>query len=77
MLKINLLLVEYSVYFIRMFLKNYILEFFNLIENDIRIKEVRKIYILTGNNQFKANIETFLSNLSKHNINENKNGLQI
>ncbi len=39
MLKIILLIGEYSIYFIRMLLyKNYILEFFNLDESEIRLK---------------------------------------
>ncbi len=50
MLKIVLLFGEYSVYFIRMLLyKNYILEFFNLDESEIRLKEVRSIYKLQKN----------------------------
>jgi hypothetical protein len=79
MLKMILLIGEYSIYFIRMLLyKNYILEFFNLDESEIRLKEVRKIYNLSGNNMGKSNIDTLFSNLSKHSHNnENKNGLQI
>ena len=70
MLKIILLLGEYSVYFIRILLyKNYILEFFNLDESEIRLKEVRKIYNLTKNNVAKNNIETLFSNLSNIEIN--------
>ncbi len=46
MLKIILLFGEYSIYFIRMTLyKNYILEFFNLDESEIRLKEVREKYL--------------------------------
>ena len=51
-----LLAGEYSVYFIRILLyKNYILEFFNLDKTSIRLKEVRKIYNLQGNNNGKYN----------------------
>ena len=47
MLKIILLVGDYTVYLIRITLyKNYILEFFNLDESEIRLKEVRKIYKL-------------------------------
>ena len=46
MLKMILLIGEYSIYFIRMTLyKNYILEFFNLDESEIRLKEVREKYL--------------------------------
>ena len=73
MLKIVLLFGEYSVYFIRMLLyKNYILEFFNLDESEIRLKEVRKIYNIPKG---KSNIENLFSNLSKHSL--GNNGLQI
>ena len=54
MLKIILLIGEYSLYFIRITLyKNYILEFFNLDESEIRLKKIRKIYNLPGNNKSK------------------------
>ena len=47
MLKLIIVFGEYIVYFIRITLyKNYILEFFNLDESAIRLKEVRKIYKL-------------------------------
>ena len=73
MLKIVLLAGEYSVYFIRMLLyKNYILEFFNLDESEIRLKEVRKIYNLQKG---KTNLDTLFSNISKHSI--GNNNLQI
>ena len=56
MLKIILLIGEYTVYFIRMTLyKNYILEFFNLDESEIRLKKIRKMYNLTGNINLKNN----------------------
>jgi hypothetical protein len=53
--------------------KNYILEFFNLDETSIRLKEVRKIYNLQGNINGKYNIETFLSNISNIDINTSPN----
>jgi len=65
MLKIILLVGDYSVYFIRVTLyKNYILEFFNLDESEIRLKQIRKIYKLPGNNIVKNNIDTIFPNLS-------------
>ena len=73
MLKIILLIGEYSVYFIRMTLyKNYILEFFNLDESEIRLKEIRKIYRLNGLNSTKIKIESFFPNI---NNTENTNQL--
>ena len=68
MLKIILLIGEYSVYIIRMTLyKNYILEFFNLDESEIRLKEVRKIYKL-NNKQKNKNMSRIL-NFKKYNPN--------
>ena len=68
MLKIILLIGEYSVYFIRMLLyKNYILEFFNLDESEIRLKEIRKIFRLSGINNSKMKIESLFSNLNENN----------
>ena len=65
MLKIILLIGEYSLYFIRITLyKNYILEFFNLDESEIRLKKIRKIYNLPGNNVIKLNIENIFPNLN-------------
>jgi len=65
MLKMILLVGEYSVYFMRILLyKNYILEFFNLDESEIRLKEVRKIFNLPGNDKIKHNIEKIFYNLS-------------
>ena len=70
MLKIILLFGEYSIYFIKMTLyKNYILEFFNLDESEIRLKEVREKYSSIRKHlstQSKINILT-LSNLSNNN----------
>ena len=70
MLKILLLFGEYSIYFIKMTLyKNYILEFFNLDESEIRLKEVREKYSSIRKHlstQSKINILT-LSNLSNNN----------
>ena len=66
MIKIILLIGEYSVYFIRMTLyKNYILEFFNLDESAIRIDNIRKIYNLSGNNNTKKNNIMSFSKLNK------------
>jgi len=74
MLKIILLAGEYSVYFIRILLyKNYILEFFNLDETSIRLKQVRKIYNLKGNSEGKKNVEIFISNLSNIENNTSSN----
>ena len=68
MIKIILLIGEYSVYFIRMLLyKNYILEFFNLDESEIRLKEIRKIFRLSGINNSKIKIESLFSNLNDNN----------
>ncbi len=65
MLKIILLIGDYSVYFIRITLyKNYILEFFNLDESEIRLKQIRKLYKLPGNNTVKSNIDTIFPNLT-------------
>ena len=65
MLKIVLLIGEYSVYFIRMLLyKNYILEFFNLDESEIRLKKIRKKYKLSGTGKY--NIENIFHNLSNN-----------
>ena len=65
MLKIVLLIGEYSVYFIRMLLyKNYILEFFNLDESEIRLKKIRKKYKLSGAGKY--NIENIFHNLSNN-----------
>jgi hypothetical protein len=51
MLKIILLIGDYSVYIIRMTLyKNYILEFFNLDESEIRLKKIREKFNLPKNN---------------------------
>ena len=59
---------EYSVYFIRITLyKNYILEFFNLDESEIRLKEVRKIYKL--NNKQKNKTMSRILNFKKYNPN--------
>ena len=70
MLKLILLFGEYSIYFIKMTLyKNYILEFFNLDESEIRLKEVREKYSSIRKHlstQSKINILT-LSNLSNNN----------
>ena len=69
-MKLILLFGEYSVYFIRITLyKNYILEFFNLDESEIRLKEVREKYSSIRKHlstQSKINILT-LSNLSNNN----------
>ena len=67
MLKIVLLIGEYSVYFIRMLLyKNYILEFFNLDESEIRLKKIRKNYQLNKNNIYSnKHLEKIFSELSK------------
>ncbi len=68
MLKIILLFGEYSIYFIRMTLyKNYILEFFNMDESEIRLKKVREKY---------TNIRKHLSSISKINF-FNSSGLSI
>ena len=65
MLKIILLIGEYSVYFIRMILyKNYILEFFNLDESAIRLKKVRKIFNLPEFKIMKSNIDKYFNNAS-------------
>ena len=73
MLKIILLIGEYSVYFIRMLLyKNYILEFFNLDESEIRLKEIRKKYKLKGMSSSKFKIESFFSNINENNENNLK-----
>ena len=67
MLKIILLIGEYSLYFIRITLyKNYILEFFNLDESEIRLKKIRKIYNLPGNNVIKLKIENIFPNLNNN-----------
>jgi hypothetical protein len=64
MLKIILLIGEYSVYIIRMTLyKNYILEFFNLDESEIRLKKIREKFNLPKNNS-KGYIETINYNTS-------------
>ena len=73
MLKMILLLGEYSVYFMRMLLyKNYILEFFNLDESEIRLKEIRKKYKLKGMSSSKFKIESFFSNINENNENNLK-----
>ena len=85
MLKIILLIGEYSVYFIRMLLyKNYILEFFNLDESEIRLKEIRAIYKLSGNYTTKSNFESIFPmvsnmemNTSFNLLNQNKNNFQF
>ena len=85
MLKIVLLIGEYSVYFIRMLLyKNYILEFFNLDESEIRLKEIRAIYKLSGNYTTKSNFESIFPmvsnmemNTSFNLLNQNKNNFQF
>ena len=74
MLKIVLLIGEYSVYFIRMLLyKNYILEFFNLDESEIRLKEIRAIYKLSGNHTTKSNFESIFPMVSNMEINTSFN----
>ena len=74
MLKIILLFGEYSIYFIRMTLyKNYILEFFNLDESEIRLKKIRKKYNLPGNLNLKNH--TMFSNMN--NIIENNNSFIV
>ena len=74
MLKILLLIGEYIVYFIRMTLyKNYILEFFNLDESEIRLKKIRKKYNLPGNLNLKNH--TMFSNMN--NIIENNNSFIV
>ena len=70
MLKMILLIGEYSIYFIRMLLyKNYILEFFNLDESAIRLKEIRKVYKLKGMNSSKFKLESLFSNINDNNEN--------
>ena len=64
MLKMILLIGEYSIYFIRMTLyKNYILEFFNLDESEIRLKEVREKY-LNIKNEISSSKKFKLSSVS-------------
>ena len=78
MLKIVLLIGEYSVYFIRMLLyKNYILEFFNLDESVIRLKEVRKKYQLKGNHSIKNHFESIFSNFSNVDNASSNNNINI
>ncbi len=78
MLKIVLLIGEYSVYFIRMLLyKNYILEFFNLDESVIRLKEVRKKYQLKGNHSIKNHFESIFSNFSNFDNASSNNNINI
>ncbi len=64
MLKIILLFGEYSIYFIRMTLyKNYILEFFNMDESEIRLKKVKEIILKNKkklNSQNKQNLNSFI-----------------
>ena len=68
MLKMTLIFGEYSIYFIRMVLyKNYILEFFNMDESEIRLKKVREKY---------TNIRKHLSTQSKINF-LNSSGFSI
>ncbi len=58
MLKMVLLIGEYSIFFFKSLLyKNYILEFFNLDESYIRLKKIRKEYNL-GNKSGNFNIFT-------------------
>ena len=67
-MKLILLFGEYSVYFIRITLyKNYILEFFNLDESEIKLNEVRKIYKL--NNKQKNKTMSRILNFKKYNPN--------
>ena len=67
MIKIILLFGEYSIYIVNSTLyKNYILEFFNLDESEIRLKQVRKMYKIEGN----KNTESILnSNLLINHLN--------
>ena len=65
MIKLLLIIGDYFVFFIRMTLyKNYILEFFNLDESEIRLKKIRKLYKLRGNFTFKNNINSIFPNLN-------------
>ncbi len=78
MLKLIILIGEYIVYFIRITLyKNYILEFFNLDESAIRLKEVRKIYKLKmkHKNQINSifNVSYSPANSSSMQINNSAN----
>ena len=88
MLKILLLFGEYSIYFIKMTLyKNYILEFFNLDESEIRLKEVREKYSSIRKHlstQSRINILTLSNisnnnsfNLNNNNINSSNNNINI
>ena len=73
MLKIILLIGEYCVYIIRITLyKNYILEFFNLDENSIRLKLVKKKYNLPGVKTMKNNLDKHFVNLSNLSCSNNK-----
>ena len=73
MLKIILLIGEYCVYIIRITLyKNYILEFFNLDENSIRLKLVKKKYNLPGVKTMKNNLDKHFVNLSNLSYSNNK-----
>ena len=68
MLKMILIFGEYSIYFIRIVLyKNYILEFFNMDESEIRLKKVR---------QQLSNMRKYLSSQSKI-IVHNSSGVSI
>ena len=71
MLKIILLFGEYSIYFIRMTLyKNYILEFFNMDESEIRLKKVKEKILNTKkklNSQNKPNLNSFRDSKNDNN----------
>ena len=74
MLKIILLIGDYSVYIIRMTLyKNYILEFFNLDESEIRLKKIREKYNLP-NNHLKS-VNSIINNMS--NLEANNTSFQL
>ena len=74
MLKVIILFGEYIVYFIKITLyKNYILEFFNLDESAIRLKEVRKIYKLKLKHQNQINSIFNISNSPVNNSSMNIN----
>ena len=69
MVKIILLIGEYSIYFIRITLyKNYILEFFNLDESEIRLKKIRKKYHLPEHHISKNKLFADLSNKNNYNF---------
>ncbi len=82
MLKMLLLVGEYTVYFVRMTLyKNYILEFFNLDESEIRLKKIRKIYNLPGNTNLKTHtMFREMNNITENNsfiIKKNNNDIML